>query len=441
MKILIFICTSVLLIGCRNIKTEQLTTIPENVKSSIQKAVNSGHRPGVVIGLTNPNGSYFYSYGTAEAGKEKAINKNTQFAIGSLTKLFTSELLHLQVRDKVVTYQTQLKTIWPQVNDGANTELWQLADHKAALPRKISSNALANNDASELLALLKREVTLPSNTQYSNAGFAILGLALMETTEADLSSLLEKKVLKPMGLKDTGYQASFEHLASPHHVMMSIKSFRSEVPSIAHGAGGLYSTANDLITFLNVKMEPASKNLSSTKSVEDFSFEKLGWKKHQDDSFISYYHGGDGNGYQAFIGYRPDNRAGVVLLSNSSADDDLQQIALHLINPGIDLPDFETPPARMLSHESLAPLVGEYFLKSDPEGNSFNFISDEGQMIYLEKTPNNKVVRRTRLFGVTDKKFEMAEMPLTIDFSMSKSDSFDAIMRYQNKVFYLVKKQ
>lgn len=422
----IIIC--LLLVGCGSYKTEELTEIPQDVKKSIQRAVDGKHRPGVVVGLINPNGTYFYSYGTAVVGKEEELTADSQFAIGSLTKLFTAETFQRLVDNQTLSYQTKIKEIWPDVVDGSDTELWHLASHKAALSRKIPYQALANNDFELLLETLGRRQSLPADYEYSNAGMAILGLALGQVEKTDLASLIEGKILKPMNLTNTSYQPDTKNLVGMHQVMEPIKRPSNTTVEIARGAGGLFSTAKDLAKFVSVQIN------------NNNAHEKLGWKKYQDEDFVSYYHGGDGNGNQAFIGYRPDNKVGVVLLSNSSADDDLQTIALHLLDPDIELPKFDLQPARKYSDEELAPFVGVYSIKDDTDGNSFTFQNKEGRLIYVEKTVDDELVRRTRMLGIDQDKFQLEEMPLTIHFKKSESGKYDAIMKFQDQEYYLVKR-
>ncbi len=434
MKFLAALMLGLVLAACDRYKVEELTDIPQEAKDSIQKAVDGGHRPGVVIALINPNGTYFYSYGSVVAGENKELSADSQFAIGSLTKLFTVETFQQMVEDETLSYTTKANEIWPAVVDGSDTQLWHLASHKAALPRKIPFEALANNDAQLLLATLNRSQSLPAEYEYSNAGMAILALSLAKAKEKDIASLMAEKIINPLGLKQTSYQPDAQWLVGMHRVMEPVKQSNTTTVDVARGAGGLYSTARDLAKFIE-------HQINTSENSKQNAYNNLGWKKYEDENFVSYYHGGDGNGNQGFVGYRPDNKVGIVLLSNSSADDALQQVALHFLDPTIDLPKFDSPPARQYTDEELAPFVGVYYIKDDLEGNSFTFQNRDGRMIYIEETAEGELVRRTRMYGMNEHQFKLAEIPLTIKFSLAESKDYDAVMKFQDQEYYLVKKK
>lgn len=418
--------------GCSHQQPAQLTAIPEAAKQSVRAAVDNGHRPAVVIGLINPNGQFFYSYGIASAGQQQAVSADSQFAIGSLTKLFTAEVLSRLVAAGTLSGDTPLTTLWPESNDNRSTTLWQLATHLAALPRDIPFAALSTNDRQPLLHTLQRSSQLPAEYHYSSAGMALLALAMADARHTDFTTLLEQTVLQPLALNNTGYQPDPAKLVARHQLMTPLDRAAATV-EIARGAGGLYSSARDLAALVSHKIQQANNQILND------SDQPVGWKQHQGPDFISYYHGGDGNGNQAFVAYRPDNKVGVVLLSNSSADDQLQDLALHFIDPEIALPDFEHPPARQFSAEQLAAFVGSYRLADDPDSNHFQFKARDGGLLYLETTANGEKVRQTRLYGIDDTSFRLAELPLTIQFLVAENSKADAIMTFQEQQYRLVR--
>lgn len=395
-----------------------VTDVPAPVKASVDRAVSGGHRTGVVLGMLNPVGQTTYAQGVAVAGEGALpVRANSQFALGSLTKLFTAELFANLVLEGIVEPDTRLIDIWPEVQDSADTRLWHLASHRADLPRDIPVEALLTNDVAPLLALLSAPRTLGEVEAYSSAGMALLGQALAQVAGLPLPELLQGKVLRPMGLSDTGFLPG-GMVVHPHVGGVDISAQRVATTPVAYGAGGLYSTAGDLLVFLQKHLRPDTAESIALNELLFGNAQQApwGWKVYQQGDLRVFHHGGDGNGYQGFVGLRPDNGVAVVLLSNSSADDELQQIALHLIDPEIDLPEFDYPPAMAISARELAAFAGHFLIEEEPRGNTIALEVQDSRLIYHELTPQGDTVRRSRLYAIGDSAFHLRDVPVTIVF-------------------------
>lgn len=408
--------------GCQPYNVATLTDIPPDVKQSVHSAVDNQHRPGVVVGLVNSKGTYFYSYGVSKAGKTQKLSAQSQFAVGSLTKLFTAELLETLERKNVLSRTTLLTDIWPDVEDNADTRLAYLVNHTASLPRDLSLGTLAKNSTDNLLANLSREAELPADSSYSSVGMAILAMSLGASAQSNFKDQLNSEILTPLGLVNTDFEPNQALLTVRHKTTIPITSVR-EVPEVAYGAGGLYSTAKDLMQFLKHEMQQP---------------EHLGWKHYQGDTFHAFYHGGDGNGHQAFIAFRPDNNVGVVLLSNASSDDALQDIALHLIDPRMNLPRFDHRPYQQLAKGTLSLYEGNYRIKDDESGNQIALRIIDNRLVYRELTPEGKVVRQTPLHAIDDKTFELSEIPVVISFE-SATNLSPATLKFDGQAFTMVR--
>ena len=408
-------------LGCAPHDYAVVNSIPGPVQTAVRDAVDQGGRPAVVLGLLNPTGEHYYAYGTAEAGREVAVSHETTFAIGSLTKLFTAEVLARQVVDGALSLDTSLGELWDGLEAGDEIRLWQLASHQAGLPRNIPAAALQRNDIDPLLAMLAQRETGADSPRYSNAGMALLGAALAHRAQAPLSDLMETAVLGPLGLTATGYTPDAATLAHPHRRDEDISAQRPATVSVAHGAGGLHSSARDLLQLARHHLDPPSAaDAEAVALVFGHASERypaLGWQVHEDGELVVYHHGGDGNGYQGFIGLRPDNGGAVVLLSNSSADDALQDIALHLLDPRVPLPSFDHPSAIALDPQLLEAYAGRYVIADDPDGNTIDLQVEDGRLVWIERGPTGELVRRSRLYAEDDRHLVLREIPVRLSFS------------------------
>ncbi|WP_028671189.1 serine hydrolase domain-containing protein [Saccharospirillum impatiens] len=416
--------------------TANVERIPSPVEDTLQRAVDNEHRVGIAIGLVNPNGRYFSAHGVNDISAAEPFSQHSQVATGSVTKVFTAEVLAALAMENRVDLNQELFELWPGHARPGGIQLGYLATHRAGLPRDIPVAALQHNDATPLLDLLGTDQVLPAEYEYSNAGMALLGLALEETTGRSLDELVASRVAGPLVLANTGYVPNADLLAQPHEGLEPITGDANRTPSVARGAGGLYASTAELLTFVERHLYPDS---SQQKAWFDLALGKvsgtpLGWKVYEQNGIRIYHHGGDGNGYQAFIGFRTDNGVGVVLVSNSSADDDLQQVAQHLLMPdAVSLPSFDYPPAVNLSVAEMQPYLGRYHFVGDT--NTVTISEQSGNMYYSEFTARGEEVRTARMYADREGGFYLRQIPLFFKFKVTSGKAVSARLRLGNNRF------
>jgi CubicO group peptidase (beta-lactamase class C family) len=77
----------------KKIEEQKIFKINDNLKETIQSLVdNNKTNAAMVVGLVNPNGTQFYGYGNMSNANPITVDKYTIFAIGSITKVFTTIL-------------------------------------------------------------------------------------------------------------------------------------------------------------------------------------------------------------------------------------------------------------------------------------------------------------------------------------------------------------
>ncbi len=390
--------------------------IADEIKKSIDDAIRLKHRPSIVIGLHNQHGEFYYAKGKKSIDAEQVIDSKTQFGIGSVTKLFTTTLMSKMVNEhEGLTIDTSAKDITDVTT--SMVTLKELALHKGGLAKTIPVDVLQANVREQLLNLLPAKGVLKS--QYSNIGMAVLGQLLSTYEQKTLDRLMQNYITKPWQLDSVSYLPEPQQLAHSHLNMQDISEQKINTPTVAYGAGGLYANAEDLLAFVVKHMQAGvadKDNWASALFGQNFSYETpLGWKHHDSRNGRVYYHGGDGNGYQAFVGFNPSKKVAVVLLTNSSADDDLQNLALAIFDEAVSVPDFSSNPVIPFDMEKFPPFIGQYHLVDEPNGNVITFAQENGQLLYIEETSSGELVRKTRLYSTHDHVLFMKELPIEIN--------------------------
>lgn len=92
---------------------------------------------------------------------------------------------------------------------------------------------------------------------YSNLGFAVLGLALANRAGAGYAELLGREIAGPLGMKDTAISLSPEQR---RRFLQGYSYDRRPEPAwdldAFASAGGIRSTAGDLLTYLEAQLHP-----------------------------------------------------------------------------------------------------------------------------------------------------------------------------------------
>lgn len=221
--------------------------------------------PALVIGVIRNGETVVRGFGEISDGSGKAPDGDTLMRVGSITKVFCGAALASMVADGKVNFTDRLQDrlgwdVKIPERDGKSISLIDLATHASGLPREAEIKAVGNNPTlmgtkDDYIASLTPDVLLfapGTGILYSNFGFDLLAQALANAAGKPYADLLKERVLDPAGLKDTRFdlaEADRARTMRGHNFDGSQLPFLETAP-IIQGAGGLYSTANDMLRWL-----------------------------------------------------------------------------------------------------------------------------------------------------------------------------------------------
>ena len=317
---------------------------------------------GIAVGVIEPSGRRVVAYGRLAHGDPRTLDQDTIFEIGSVSKIFTSLLLADMVERQEAALDDPAANYLPEQvrlpeRSGKSITLLDLATHTSGLPRlpanlkpKDARNPYAGYSVDDLYQFLSG-YALPrdpgSEFEYSNLGGGLLGHVLACRAGTDYENLIRSRITQPLGMPDTGItlSSSMEKRMSTGHNPMLAPMPNWDLPTLA-GAGALRSSANDLLTFLEAflgykesPLAPAMKSMLEVRRPAGVMQIGLGWLILGE---IVWHNGGTG-GFRSFAGYHPEERVGVVVLSNAFTSGGVDDIGLHLLNPNVPLANPEPP--------------------------------------------------------------------------------------------------
>jgi len=311
---------------------------------------------GIVVGLVDDHGRRFVSRGSFSVNDARPVGNDTVFEIGSTTKVFTSTILADMVRkgevslDDPVAKYLPAEVKMPQ-RGGKQITLVDLATHTSGLPRmptnmaiKDFSNPYVDYTVANLFQFLSsHELARDIGVQfeYSNLGAGLLGQALSRRAGMDYEALVRARVTGPLGMENTRIALSPEmksRLAVGHNAMRQPVA-NWDLGALA-GAGALRSDARDMLTFIAAHLglvesllSPAMAAMTKVRRPGPNSEMEvvLAWLVVKREGHEIFWHNGGTGGYRCFMGYDPQARAGVVVLSNMATPAGVDDIGMRLL--------------------------------------------------------------------------------------------------------------
>jgi CubicO group peptidase (beta-lactamase class C family) len=416
------------------------------VKAILQDRVSSKRAVGLVVGVLDHGQRKVFVEGTADA-PGVALDGNTVFEIGSITKVFTASLLaDMVARGEVKLDDPVAKYLPPSAHvpsrNGKQITLLDLATQSSGLPRmpsnftpKDENNPYADYSVDQMYAFLagyQLPRDIGARYEYSNLGVGLLGHALSLRAGKSYEALVTERILKPLGMNDT--KITLDASAKAHltrgHSVGGVAVANWDLPTLA-GAGALRSTVNDLFKFLAANLDTTSKPLGPVLATTHFARRdvdgaqmKIGLNWHILNAFqrpIVWHNGGTG-GYRTFIAMDPERQRGVIVLSNQSVSPD--DIGFHLLETRAPL----TPAPKVHKEVAVDPAVFDAYVGVYQLAPTFALtITREGNSLYAQGTGQPKV----QLFAESPTDFFLKEVDAQVTFEKDPSGKVTRLILHQ----------
>lgn len=239
-------------------------------------------------------------FGLSDKAAGTPVTKDTMFGIGSVSKMHVSAATMMLAEDKVIDIDQPLTTYLPQFKmaDERYKKITprMLMNHSSGLYGSHYGNSILMDDSDtqnhdELLTRLQSERLKSDPGAYSvycNDGFQLLELMIEQVTGSSYTEFLDQHMSSPLKLSSTKTPLDTfnrQQLAKTYFPGLT-QALPSENANIL-GAGGLYSTAEDLTTFaemLNGK-HPDVLSKASATAMQQPEYKNGLWVPEERNSF------------------------------------------------------------------------------------------------------------------------------------------------------------
>ncbi len=321
----------------------------------VNKAIKEWGIPGVAIAIVKDDKIVFAKgFGVRELNKPEPVDEKTLFAIGSSSKAFTAASLAMLVDDSKLKWDDPATKYLPgfQLYDPYSTRELTVNDlitHRSGLTRGDLlwyASPYDRNEVIRRVRFLKPTWSLRSRFGYQNVMYLAAGQIIPSITGKSWDDFVRDRIFNPLGMTSSSTSikalASFNDVATPHAKIddkVQAIAWRN-IDNIAP-AGSINSNVQDMAQWLRLQLgdgvyqgqrllsSAAIKEMHSPQTVIRLEGQQgslypaahflnygMGW-------FLSDYrgkkvveHGGAIDGMRAGVGMIPEEKLGVVILTN-----------------------------------------------------------------------------------------------------------------------------
>ena len=342
-------------------------------RQAIESRLSDSRQPGLVIGITDRQRlRLVVVHGYADLKSRKPLSVDSRFAIGSISKAFTSIAL-MEIADEgrfdphapVARYLPafQVKSSFAPMTGH------DVLSHTAGLPYYLPDMA---SSRAVLLGLRDFVPTYPpgAHWHYSDTGYQIMGYVLEQLDNDRYDEIVRRRVLAPLGMKSTSAiidDAQRAHL-TVSYARWPYDGKYVEVPWFEYlaGDGSIISTVTDMAAYARFFLshgQVGKRPLLSAKGfatltkpvLDDYAY---GLHVRSTPEGVIISHDGGIAGFESHIEMEMDAGYALIFLSNGGMDASLQPWVAKLVAAAFA--DQPLPPAPAPDADPLMAPLGDY---------------------------------------------------------------------------------
>lgn len=329
--------------------------ITDSLDTYINRALTTSRVPGAAVCIVKDGRIVMMKgYGIKELGVPAKVDQNTLFMIGSNTKAFTATILAMLQEEKKLSLDEKVTRYIPEfkLESAPATQLVTVRDllcHRLGFGTfqgdfTYWTSSLTRGEVIEKMSHIKAQYPFRTKWGYTNAAFLTAGEIIPRVTGKTWEQYIKEYIFSPLGMSNTlALSADFPKSINKAsaHTLVDGRLMAIPFPRIDNlaPAGSISSSVQDMSKWVmalldngktgNRQVIPASA-IEATRQPQDivtsgthlngdsfFELYGLGWFLEDYAGKRLVMHDGGVNGYVSSVTLVPQERLGIIILTNS----------------------------------------------------------------------------------------------------------------------------
>lgn len=380
---------------------EHLAAKAQRISDLLDVYYNNGQFQGTAIVAVDGDVILRKSFGLANIEWDIPNIPDTKYHIASHGKQFTATIILQLAEENLLDLQAPISRYIPEFRKDIadRITIHHLLTHTSGMARVAPEweesqyrDPFTLDDAIRLANKLELEFEPGARSSYSNLGFNLLAAIVQNVTNQPYEQVLHERILKPLGMHDTGLVKRgpiLKHHASNYNRLLWGEFVNAPYmdESFAVGAGGLYSTVDDMLKwheglFGDQVLTQENKALMFERHIDSNGYGcGVGAYVKGDGSSNTLVFGMGGTNGAASVTFRlVDDRISIILLGNIRQIPQ-GQIASNITNILVDISVNPIPVSSVpafysrLMEEDPATVLADYRLALDSRSRSKELVN------------------------------------------------------------------
>ncbi|MGE0077321.1 MAG: serine hydrolase [Bacteroidales bacterium] len=350
--------------------------ITDSLDNYITKGIEEWNIPGLSVAIVKDGKVVLMKgYGVTKVGGSIPVNENTLFMIGSNTKAFTAVSLSILQESGVISLNDKVQKWMPdfRLKDplaSKNVEIVDLLSHRIGFEAfqgdfTFWTSNLTREQVINKMSLIDPPYGFRTKWGYSNAAFVAAGQLIPRIIGRSWEATVRDSILIPLKMNSTLMLAeelkNAQNIAYPHTVVDDriVEIPFANIDNLGP-AGSMSSNAKDMSRWLFAQLENGKvdeKQIISPNVFENirnpysiiafdprdgqqthFYLYGLGISINDKAGKLVYSHAGGIDGFLSFVMFVPEEKLGIVVLTNTNHNKFFQSLGNEILGAFLDLP-------------------------------------------------------------------------------------------------------